>query len=33
MTSYDLAMQECALEYRAVCIIVFKAGLLVVVAS
>jgi len=33
MTSYDKAMQECALQYRPVTIIVFKAGLIVVVAS
>lgn len=33
MTTYDQAMMECQLAYRPVTVIVFKAGLLLVVAS
>ena len=33
MTSYDKAMQDCAMEYRPVTVIVFKAGLIIRVTS
>lgn len=33
MTTYDKAMMECQLAYRPVTVIIFKAGLLLVVAS
>ena len=31
MTSYDQAFQECEMEYRPVAIIVFKAGLCILI--
>ena len=33
MTSYDKAMMQCIMEKRQVTVIIFKAGLIVVVAS